>query len=567
MIILGIGGASDMAATLLVDGHVVAAAREERFNRVKHSGDFPRAAIEYCLRAGGVSLEEVDRIGFAWNPAVHLEPFEGVQLRRHKKEYLWSIPNNVLNLIRGGKELRRVEQTDLVLRLPSRRSPVQITFPKHHLAHAASTFFVSPFDEAAILTMDAQGEEVSILLAQGVGNHIEVLETIEYPHALGAMYAAFTQFLGFEPNDGEGKVMGLSAFGQPTFLDDLREVVRLREDGRIELDLSYFSYYLWRSRRFSDKFVARFGKERLDSEAIESRHHDLAASFQAILEEAALHLVRHLHRLTGSRNLCIAGGVGMNSVMNGRLKREGPFQAIYVQPAADDAGTALGVALWIHHVLDGQLRAAVMTHDYLGPEFSEREIQAALDLAKVPYERPADIATRCAELLARGSLLGWFQGRMEFGQRALGNRSILADPRSGDVKDRLNRLVKHRELFRPFAPSILEERTAEYFDSGDPSPFMQMVYCVQPEKRDVVPGITHIDGTGRIHTVSRQANPLYWRLIDAFDGLTGVPIVLNTSFNIKGEPIVCTPADALRCYFSTGLDHLAMGPFLLRKGA
>jgi carbamoyltransferase len=378
-----------------------------------------------------------------------------------------------------------------------------------------------------------------------------------------------TAYLGFYFASGEGKVMGLASYGDPeVYLPEFRKILRLEPEGRFSLDMSYFHYHLYgRGNWVSDKFVSIFGPPRLKGEPIGKRHEDIAAALQRVVEDAGLHMAEHLHTVTGMKNLCIAGGVGLNSVMNGKILRQGPFDEVFIQPAASDAGTAIGAALYVHSCLLGLPRPSPMRHAYWGPGFTDDEIAATLAGydGRVNYRLVDDPARVGAETVARGEILGWFQGRMEFGPRALGNRSILADARGPNMKDILNARVKHRESFRPFAPSVLEERTGDYFTVDYPSPYMILVYDVRPDKRAVVPAITHVDGTGRVQTVNRETNPLYWSLIKEFEGLTGVGLILNTSFNVMGEPIVCRPEEALECFLNTGIDRLIIGNYLVEK--
>ncbi|MEA3365811.1 MAG: carbamoyltransferase C-terminal domain-containing protein, partial [Candidatus Hydrogenedentes bacterium] len=446
----------------------------------------------------------------------------------------------------------------------------KLHFMEHHPAHAASAFLVSPFDRAALLSIDYIGEWAATWAGVGEGTVVRRLFSEHYPNSLGVFYTAITDYLGFLRANDEYKVMGLASYGEPEYLDEFRKIVQLRPEGRYRIDLSWFKcHYLPGSRQgyVSDAFLKRFGPPRRKGEAIEERQANIAASAQAVLEEVVLHIARHLHEQTASENLCLAGGVALNCAMNGRLLRESPFERFYVQPAAGDDGIAIGAAFQLYHGLTGAERSFAMDDARIGPEYSDDEIRTFLDLAKLPYETPPDLVARAAELIAGGNIVGWFQGRMEFGPRALGARSILADPTRPEMKDLINTHVKHREEFRPFAPSCLEEHADEYFEGCDrASPFMLFVYPVKPEKREEVPAITHVDGTARVQTVSRETQPLYYDVIKAFSRLRGVPMVLNTSFNVMGEPIVNTPAEAIRCFYSTGMDALVIGKYVALKG-
>lgn len=563
MYILGLND-STSAATLIEDGKIVAAAREERFNRIKHSDEFPTLAIKYCLKEAGIGIKEVERIVFAWNPGHEIEPFDTSAAIRYHKDFLHYVPNNILNLIPGDKSEKKVHSIHQILELKDCAIP--ISFVPHHPSHAASAFFVSPFEKAAILTIDAYGDDTSMEMFEGEGNKITSLCATKFPYSLGSVYAAVTQYLGFRPNVDEWKVMGLAPYGEPVYYDDFSKIIKFNnETGRLWVNLDYFTYYIWAQRRYSDLFIETFGPERYYNDELDKRHRDIAASFQNVVEDVVLEAVNYLHRTTELDALCLAGGVVMNSKMNGRILKESPFTDIYIQPSADDAGASLGACFYWWQQIEKKPRNFIMEHDYWGPGYSNQEIQEVLDSLSIQYKRINNIEEITAKLIAEGKVVGWFQGRMEFSQRALGNRSILADPRDAKMKDKVNKLIKHRESFRPFAPSILEEYTKEYFDMDYPSPFMQMVYSIKREKQALIPAVTHVDGTGRLQTVSKKTNPKYWRLINEFRKITDIPLVLNTSFNDNNEPIVTTPVDAVRCFYGTGLEALAIGDFLITK--
>ena len=571
MLILGLNFSLDSAASLVGDGRLLASAPEERFDRVKHTRSFPSGALDFCLRSQGIDdIRDLDAVAFFWNAGTHLERFDVRQSGqwRHHSEFLTILPNYLLSLIPGGRRAPEVEYTrqQFVFRegAPDRK-PLEIYYLDHHQCHAASCFYVSPFEEAAILTMDGYGERTAALMAHGQGTEIAPLKRIEFPHSLGAFYAALTQYLGCRANCDEGKVMALAALGEPTSLNEMRGLLRPTEDGGIETDLKYFAYYQHSPRRYTQEFERVFGPERQPDEEFSDRHRDVAASGQAVLEEAIIHLVRWVGRQTGTKRLCLAGGVALNSVANARLMEETDFEELFVQPAAGDDGASFGAALQLYHGILGKPREFVMDHAYWGPGFSDEEIQGALRDAKITAEIPADLPRATAALLAEGKFVGWFQGRMEMGPRALGARSILADPRGEDTRDRLNVEVKRRESFRPYAPAVLEERCHDYFDPGEPTPFMLRVQKARPEKAATIPAVVHADGTARTQTVGARASPRFRQLIVEFEKLTGVPMVLNTSFNVRGEPIVCSPSDAIRCFYHTGLDALAIGKFLVTK--
>jgi carbamoyltransferase len=448
----------------------------------------------------------------------------------------------------------------------------QIHFAEHHLCHAASTFLTSPYDKAAILSLDAAGEWDCTWMGVGDGLDMRPLKKLSFPQSLGIFYGAVTEFLGFQFASGEGKVMGLAPYGDPDrYIAEFRDLIRTTDDGGYVIDLSYFTYhYLGRPRWFSQKFHDRFGPARHPEGELTQHHKDVAAALQRRTEEVGLHAARWLRRQTGLNKVCLAGGVCLNSVMNGKILLEGVFDEVWVQPAANDAGTALGGCYWLWNTVMRQPRTYVFEHAYFGPWWEDDDLRKAITTTVNPghaveWRRVDDAPEMAARMLVEGKIIGWFQGRMEMGPRALGNRSILADARRTDMKDLLNARVKFRESFRPFAPSVLEEKSGEWFNSTHPSPYMILVYDVLPEKRALVPAITHVDGTGRVQTVSRQHNPKYHRLIAEFDRLTGVPMVLNTSFNVRGEPIVHRPEQAVECFLKTGMDALFLGDYVLTK--
>jgi carbamoyltransferase len=561
MKILGINFSIDSAAALLVDGEIVCAVLEERFTRRKHDASFPAKAIAYCLAKAGLSLADIDRVAFFWNPGRHLEPSNWRQtaVPRDHMEYLYSLPSHLMRHFDGD----RVERLQQVLTMRSGES-LTIDFLNHHDCHAAGAFFLSNFESSAILTVDGYGERASTMIARGRDQSIETLMEVEFPHSLGSLYAAFTQYLGFRANNGEGKVMGLASYGEASYYQAIRDLVTLTDDG-FELDLSYFEYTMNRPRRYSQKLIKLLGPERQAEGPLDDRHQDIAASLQQVTEEVLLHLAERARALTGETRLCMAGGVVLNCVANTRVLFEAGFEEVYFMPASGDGGSSLGAALYAHHVLEKGSPRTYPASDYHGPSFSEEEVEAELKKSGSRYVRVDDIATTCAGLLADGKILGWFQGAAELGPRALGHRSILADPRRHEMKDVLNARVKFREGFRPFAPSILKERCGDFFEHAVPSPYMLQVYKTREDKLDTLPAITHVDDGARVQTVDRDVSPLYWNLIHAFGEATGVPVVLNTSFNIRGEPIVNSVADALKCFYTTDLDALAVGPFLLQK--
>ncbi len=574
MYILGINAHhAGASACLIRDGELIAAAEEERFLRIKYWAGFPRRAIEFCLAEAGITPYELDHVGISRNPNANLlKKVVFALAHRPSASMVRARLANAMQVRNPKAALCEAFELDPT-RVHARFHNIE-----HHRAHMASAFFVSPFPEAAILSVDGMGDFVSTMWGVGRDTTLEISGEINFPHSLGFVYTAASQWLGFPKYGDEGKVMGLAPYGRPEYLDAFRKIVRVRADGTFELDLDYFVHHAAGASMtfdegspeigtmYSEKFVETFGEARVPGAPLTEQHQNVAASLQAMLEEAEFALVRRLQRDTGQSALCMAGGVALNSAFNGKILPSTPFTDIYIQPAANDAGTALGVCYYIYHHVLGRPRRYVMTAAYTGPRYRTDEIAQALDRRGLAYQRldGGALAQRAAQIVAGGDVLGWFQGRMEWGPRALGNRSIIADPRRADMKDILNARIKHREAFRPFAPSVLLEAVGDYFDQTYPDPFMVKVYNVLPEKRAEIPAVTHVDGTGRLQTVDRDANPRYWALIAAFRDLTGVPVVLNTSFN-DNEPIVCTPGDAIECFLRTRMDALAIDDFLVQK--
>jgi carbamoyltransferase len=578
MIILGINAYhANASAAIIADGKLLAAVEEERFNRVKYAAGLPVQAIQYCLKEAGIPLTKVDHFAIPRNPWARLGTKMWYALRMPK----FAIERaQVMARFSGLKEelAAAFEVDPKSIRAPFHRI-------EHHVAHLASAYFVSPFDHAAVLSVDGLGDFASAMWATGAGNDLHPHGATTFPHSLGLYYTALTQYLGFWKFGDEYKVMGLGAYGTPRFLDEFRKIVRADSGMKLRLNLDYFTHQVqgpemtWRDagttpvlgRLFSDYLEMRLGSARKPEEPVKQRHRDLAASMQAALEEVLLKHVSELAERTKEKSLCLAGGVAFNCVANGKMLERTPFEKIYVQPAAGDAGLSVGAAFSVEHSILGRPRSFVMEHAGWGPSYSHAEIAEAVR-QRIPHgdgmqieEMDQDpLAQAAAREIADGHILGWYQGRAEWGPRALGNRSIVADPRRAEMKDILNERIKHRETFRPFAPSILEEATGEYFECTHPSPFMTFAYSVRPEKRSVIPAPTHVDGTARLQTVSRRTNPLYWKLIRAFGDLTGVPVVVNTSFN-DNEPIVCKPEEALDCFMRTRMDALVMGNLILRR--
>lgn len=561
MNILGIGGYShDSAAALLVDGRIVAAVSEERISRIKHQGGVPKLAVQYCLDEAGLSLTDIDHIGVYMQPGLRLRkrlPYRLPQITTHpfyaSAFFGYELLHN-LQYWRGMKSLAR--------------GKCQLHGMEHHPAHAASSFLLSPFDRAALLTIDYVGEWDCTWMGVGEGATIRPLRAMHYPDSLGVFYSAITEYLGFQRASDEYKVMGLAAYGEPEYLEPMRALLSPEPDGGYRFDHRY-TQWPWapgsRAGYFSALFRQRFGPPRRQGEPVEARHQNIAASAQRLLEEIVLHMARWLHAETGQQDLCLAGGVALNCAMNGRLLREGPFQRIFIQPAAGDDGIALGAALQLHHRFGDTARLPELSNAYFGPGYDDYVIAAAVEASGVAAQRCPNIEARTAELLSEGKIVGWFQGRMEFGPRALGARSILADPTRRDMQDILNLRVKHREEFRPFAPAVTEEDAPRFFAGCTSSPFMLFVHEVLPDARDILPAITHVDGTARVQTVRRADHHRFYTLLREFEKRKGVPVLINTSFNVMGEPIVNTPADAIRCFQGTGIDALAMGDWLLTK--
>jgi len=581
-VVLGISAYhGDASAALVVDGRLVAAVEEERYTRVKHWAGFPREAVLGCLRMAGLGPRDVDHFAIGRNPRANLWRKAAFTLRNRPSLRL--VTDRVRNSGRVGDVATAIAESLGLERDHVRR---RLHWVEHHPAHLASAFFVSPFDEAAVCAVDGFGDFVSTSSGTGSAARLDVGRRVFFPHSLGMLYLALTQYLGFPNYGDEFKVMGLAPYGTPDFASEIRRLIRLTADGGFALDLEYFHHWsggvdmTWDGGEpkigpvYTAKLERLLGPARRPDEPLTPRHEALAASLQAVFEEAAAHILTALQRRTGLSRLCLAGGCAMNSVMNGKIRELTPFREVYVQPAAGDNGTALGAAFWVWHQILGRPRSFVMEHGYWGPEFSAAEIRTALDARRPDLARAGrspreiadgeELARWTAERIAEGKIVGWFQGRMEWGARALGNRSIVADPRRPDTREIINTKIKFREKFRPFAPSILEEALDEYFVGAVPDPFMIQVYPVRPDKRAVIPAVTHVDGSGRLQTVSRAANPRYWELIRAFEKRTGVPVLLNTSFN-ENEPIVLKPAEAIDCFLRTDMDALVLGQTVIVK--
>lgn len=675
MIILGINAYhGDAAAAIVRDGELIAAVEEERFNRFKHCAGLPTQSVRYCLASAGVRIEDVEHIGISRDPSAHLHKKILFAAKRSGQWAVGSGPEGgrqkaggsgqqaaATDVVEvedceqgqggsGERENWRAEEwgnrgtgeggngrragifaqvrdrlgnaakvrdlkDDLAKALGVSKKSFRAQFHniEHHRAHLASSFYCSPFERAALLSIDGFGDFISTMWAEGKGNAIKVLGQVEYPHSTGIVYTATTQFIGFPHYGDEGKVMGLAPYGRPRFIEEFRDIIRTEVGGRFKLNLDYFRHHAegvdmtWDQgspvigRIFSDEFARTFGPPRTPQAPLTEREQDIAASLQLRLEEVGFHILRHLHEQTGLTDLGLSGGVAYNSVMNGKILLQTPFRRLFIQPAAGDSGTALGVCYEIYNRVTQSVKLRddvtqsvglregvtqsvrlrpgdgdtdtqtnslryVMHGAYTGPEFSNDEIRAELESSDLDFETYTDeqVTKRAAQDIADGLVVGWFQGRMEFGPRALGNRSIVVDPRRAEMKDILNERIKKREPFRPFAPSILEEHTADYFEQSHPAPTMLMVYQIRPERRAEIPAVTHVDGSGRLQTVSRKVNPRYYQLISDFYQLTGVPVVLNTSFN-ENEPIVCSPRHAIECFLKTRMDVLYLENHCVRR--
>ncbi len=576
----------DSAAALLRDGEIIAAAHEERFSRKKGDERFPTLAVQYCLREAGISVADLAHVGFYDKPLLKFE--------RILETYMGVAPSGFKSFLMAGPLwVKEKLFTDRDLRKSLGDYEGSLLYSEHHESHAASAFFPSPFEEAAILTMDGVGEWATASIGHGQGAELNLLRELHWPDSLGLLYSAITYYTGFKVNSGEYKVMGLAPYGEPKYVDlILKHLMELREDGSFTLNQKYFNYLsglTMTSEAFNELFG---GPPRVSETNLTQKEMDLARSVQVVTEEVMLRMARTAQQMTGSENLCLAGGVALNCVGNGRLLREGPFKNLWIQPAAGDAGGALGVAQLIHHRYLKRPRTVTPGKDsmkgaYLGPSFTDEEIEAFLEKSGAKYERldRATLLARTADHLADEKIIGWFNGRLEFGPRSLGCRSILGDARSPRMQAQMNLKIKFREGFRPFAPSVLREHVSEYFELDRESPYMLLVAPVKKERqipmegkkvwgieqlnllRSDIPAITHIDYSARIQTVSRDTNPDYYDLISAFRDRTGCAVIVNTSFNVRGEPIVCTPEDAFRCFMRTHIDTLVLGPFILEKAS
>ncbi|MCH8902744.1 MAG: carbamoyltransferase [Bacteroidetes bacterium] len=568
MIVLGLNhGELNSSAAIVKDGKVIAGAAEERFNRQKRTKDFPIRSIEYCLSESGITMGECDYFTQAWNPAALWNKFNPLAsgTRILKREYFYTVPDNLYKL------LPREEHDWVKMEFEADKNMSSIYYIQHHIAHAANAFYLSNFEEAAILTCDFRGEHESAIFCAGRGNKIEKLQKLDVPNSLGMFYSTFTELLGYEIDSDEWKVMALSAFDVDS--DDIykkiKSTIGLTENGFFELDQSYYkAIRIDQPNLYTDKLVKLLGgKVGSRNDQPSDWHYAVAKAMQQVSEDVCFHMLKHLHDKTGMKNLCISGGFFMNSVFNGKILENSPFENYYVSYAPSDLGNSIGAALYVSHHIHDIPRDDQFNSSLIGPSYSEEEIEITLKRRKISYSKTDAWQKKVAEILAGGDIVALIEGKMEFGERALGNRSILADPRKSDMKDKINAMIKYRESYRPFAPSALKGSASKYFDvpEGFESHYMEQVVQVRKEMRDIIPAVTHVDGSARLQTVDEQVNENLYKIISEFEKLTDVPIVLNTSFNVNGEPIVLSPDDALTTFFNSGLEHLFLGPYYISK--
>lgn len=562
MIILGLNYFfHDSTACIIKDGKLIAAIEEERLNRDKHTRVFPSLSIARCLKIAGIDYNDIDHIAISIKPTHNIGK-KVVHCIKNLKTFKPFVNHELVHAYNKQKSFWNW----FGYHWSSKKEGPRVHLIQHHFSHAPGTFFVSPYEEAALLGIDGSGEWATSWLGYGKGNTVKCLGQSFFPHSLGSFYEAVTQFCGFRTSYDEGKTMGLAPMGDPeVFKKEVEKIITVNDKGELIFDLSYFNYQNMSWKRCSPKFYEIFGEPRKHGEDFKPHHMNVAAAFQRVLEDKVLEICDVLYKKTKAKYLVVSGGVSLNSVMNGRIVRESPFEDIYVMPAAGDNGTAIGAAFYLYNGIFKKDRTYVHNNPYVGTEYSNEEIKKVLDGAKLPYEQYDDICEKAAEVLAEGKIIGWFQGAMEIGPRALGSRSILANPAFPDMKDKINSEVKFREAYRPFAPSAIVEAKDDFFDLSVEAPFMLKVCNVLKEKQSVIPAVTHVDGSARLQTVRKELHPRYYEVIKKLGDKTGVPVVLNTSFNIQGEPVVESPKDAIRCFFSTGLDILVIGNYLLRK--
>ena len=575
MYILGINAYhGDASACIFKNEELIAATEEERILRVKHWAGFPCESIKFCLEEAGIDITQVDHITIARDPSANI-----LKKVAHVLKNLASIDAAKDRLLNRKKISNLAKDFSSCFGIKESSITAKIHNIEHHRSHMASAFFASPFEESAVLSIDAFGDFTSTMLGKGTGNKINVESQVNFPHSVGAFYTAFTQYLGFNHFGDEYKLMGLSPYGSPTMLKQVRDAVIFKNDGLFELNLDYFTHHIkgvktkimsksdpTPSRMFSDLMVSKFGPKRNENDDITQYHKDLASSVQRVTEELIFHILDHLQKITKSKNICIAGGVAQNSVANGKILDNTMFENLYIPPAGHDAGTAIGSVLWLYNQIQGNDRIKPMLHSYFGSQFSDSEIEQYLKSQNIKYTKYSDfeLNNKVTDCLINAGVIGWFQGRAEFGPRSLGNRSIICDPTRNDAKELINAKIKRRELFRPFAPSILKEYVTEYFEKAADAPFMEKVLQIKKDKRSLLSAVTHVDGSGRLQTVDKSVNPKYYGLIESFYRKSGVPILLNTSFN-ENEPIVNTPAEAYACFSRTSMDMIVMGNIVIER--
>ncbi|MBT3582759.1 carbamoyltransferase [Candidatus Woesearchaeota archaeon] len=554
------------SAALVEDGKIIAAVAEERLNRQKKYKGFPSKSIDFCLKKANCSIKDIDYIVVGWNPGRHIRRYNHrfSNMPRWRAEHLYAIPNSLMQFF-DDKEIEFIEQE-----LQFKDAKCKIVYIDHHLAHSANAFFLSSFEEAAIVTVDGKGENETATYAVGKGTTIKKLGSTDFPHSLGLFYGTFTEFLGFRPDSDEWKVMALASYikDENPYYEKVRKLIKVLPNGKIEMDVSYFNYYLHdQLHMFTDKLVEEFGEPRKKDSELKQKHYQIAHALQKVSEEVLTDCLNYIQGVTNLNKVVVNGGSFMNSVFNGKIINNTKFDDVFISSCPDDSGISIGAALYVCNKKSKNCKRYPQVHNYYGPEFSNDEIKKTLDVYNIKYEFIEDVEKFAAEKIAEGKLIGWFQGKLEFGQRALGNRSIVCDARVASMKDKVNSAVKYREAFRPFAPSILEEYREEYFDIDDNTfvPFMEKVYMIKKEKQKIIPAVTHVDGSGRLQTVNKEVSPKYYKLISEFNKITGVPIVLNTSFNLNGEPIVCSPKDAIRTFYSCGLNILILGNYVITK--
>jgi len=570
MYILGLNAAGfNTSAALLRGEKVLSAVEEERLNRQKKTRAFPHKAIDWVLSQAGIRTEDLEAICVGWNPAINLEAYSVAQSGRHR--YLGELLYSVASALIQKAKSNVGDVTTQTISLGGKKGPIPIVYVRHHLCHAAN-FFQSPFEKASIVTFDAFGEKESCTISEGRQSQIELKGSVEFPHSLGGFYSSFTEFLGFEAQSDEWKLMGASSYGAPgRFRNKIRKLYNLLPKGHYELDLSFFNFYQFhRPGRYTEKLEKHLGLPALkQGDKIPGEYYDLAAAVQEGFEAIYFHVIRHAQKICRSDSVVLSGGCAMNSLANGKVRKKCGPRKLFIPSAPDDSGVSVGSAAYYFHVLRKNKKSIRRAYfdNLLGPEFSRAEIEQTLKIYKTTYARPADLDREVVDLLVRGKVVGWFQGRLEFGDRSLGCRSILADPRDAKMCDKVNESIKYREKFRPFAPAILEEHLHEYFEAAETTPYMEKVFQTKVAKKKRIPAVVHVDGTGRVQTVSKKTNDRFYRLIKEFMSRTGIPVLLNTSFNVKGEPVVCSPSDALRTFTTSGLDALALGDFLITKRA